>query len=178
MSSHCACLLLSCLLFSYVLCDVYMCARVKCSLMSCPLHLVIGMHLVPDLLSSDTQHEQLSQSKIYTNASHFVPFRHPVPPASYSSSPPVSVAIVSGSGGGRGLDRAMDMSLSRMYYAQRHGLAYQHLVSEAYAAYFGTSYLDVSAPVARLRLVSCVVRARSDLVSDGDVLFQCMRSRR
>ena len=39
----------------------------------------------------------------------------------------------------------MHMSLSRQYYAHRHGYAYQHLVSEAHAYYFGDNFLDVSA---------------------------------
>jgi hypothetical protein len=89
--------------------------------------------------SSDVIYERKSQSRIYTNASSSVSYQHP--PAVPATA---KIAIVSATSGG-GLDSAMHMSLSRMYYAHRHGYAYQHLVSEAYVNYFGDHFLDVSA---------------------------------
>lgn len=70
-----------------------------------------------------------------------IPYKHPVRPV--SSRPTAQIVIISASGAGA-LDFNLHMSLSRKYYAHRHGYGYQHLVSNAYANYFGDNFLDVS----------------------------------
>eukprot|EP00603_Paraphysomonas_imperforata_P011500 CAMPEP_0114449916 /NCGR_PEP_ID=MMETSP0104-20121206/188_1 /TAXON_ID=37642 ORGANISM="Paraphysomonas imperforata, Strain PA2" /NCGR_SAMPLE_ID=MMETSP0104 /ASSEMBLY_ACC=CAM_ASM_000202 /LENGTH=817 /DNA_ID=CAMNT_0001622035 /DNA_START=328 /DNA_END=2781 /DNA_ORIENTATION=+ len=87
--------------------------------------------------TGDAHYERKSQSRIYTNATYSVPFSHPFPASTASA----SVAIISASGG-NAIDKAMDMALSRMYYAHRHGYKYQHLVSEEYTDYFGGAFLE------------------------------------
>ena len=109
-------------------------SRSACGLCSLMLLICIVHYSI-----SDTVIERTSQSRIFSDINISTPFIQ----SSKNRLSEMRVVIISGSSRSS-LDRALDMTLSKIYYSHRHGYAIEHLVSEAYANYFGDTYLDVS----------------------------------
>ena len=99
------------------------------------------------LITRDYNYERRSRSHIFTNVTSSIPFVH----STNFKRSTKSVVVISGNAGD-GLDKALDMALSKLYYAHRHSYSFEQLVSDAYANYFGEAYLDVSSMISKFVL--------------------------
>ena len=115
-------------------------------------------------VSRDPSYEDPVQSRIYIskkdvpydpkNAPDSIPY-HPPPKDTY----PIvhkNITVMSGSGAhSHSMEMLMYYSMSRMYYADRHGYQHVHTLSNKYTPYLGRYFLNVSVYLA-LHLHLCV----------------------
>jgi hypothetical protein len=95
------------------------------------------------LYNRDEKNENLAEAHIDFTYNRSIPFQHKIQHGD-ATGPKIKVLMISASKGeGSTLEDRMYSTMSKMYYARRHGYGFTHLLSEQYADYFADDLYTV-----------------------------------